>query len=360
MKQRKVIIWAKNIDDFIFGESFFGGGITVQMYYWAKTFGANGWKVFSFSAKKKLIIENINFLKSPNWKYASILFDLLLSLYFILKIKPDVIFIRGANPKMGYLSLYARITRTKLVFLGASDRNFYKGEENISGLKHNTLLYQWGLKNIKYIIVQNQLQQQKLHENYKKTSLIVSNIWYLEKVNILSPLSNTTILWVSNFRKLKRPQWFINLAKNKMHNELFIMVGAPIDQNLYQATKQEAEKVNNMQFTGGLPFKIVNEYFSQCKLFVCTSEYEGFPNTFLQAWSNNVPVVSTVDPSNVIKKHKLGIIVSSEEELLAATKKLLSDNRLYLEIQNNIKQYFESNHDSQTQFEKVLTYINCK
>jgi len=93
---------------------------------------------------------------------------------------------------------------------------------------------------------------------------------------------------------------------------------------------------------------------------VCTSEYEGFPNTFLQAWSNNVPVISTVDPSDVIKEYKLGLVVNTEAELLAATNTLLSDNSLYDEIQKNIKQYFELNYDSQTQYEKAISYIDCK
>jgi glycosyltransferase involved in cell wall biosynthesis len=358
-KQKKIIIWSKDIDSFMFGENFFGGGLTVQMYFWAKIFVANGWKVFSFSIKNKMVYEDIHFLKSPNRKYASVIFDLFASLYFILKIKPDIIFTRGASRKIGYLSVYSKITKTKLVFLGASDVNFIKGKENISGLKHNTKLYQRGLKVINYFIVQNKFQQKSLRETYKKNCIIIPNIWASGKQKSFSHIPSSDILWVTNFRKLKRPQWFINLAK-QIPEKIFIMVGAPIDQKLYYASKQEAEKVSNIQFTGGLPFEKTNGLFTQCRLFVCTSEYEGFPNTFLQAWSNNVPVISTVDPSDVIKEYKLGLVVNTEAELLAATNTLLSDNSLYDEIQKNIKQYFELNYDSQTQYEKAISYIDCK
>ncbi|WP_245809444.1 glycosyltransferase family 4 protein [Desulfamplus magnetovallimortis] len=359
--RKKVIIWTKDIDKFILGESFFGGGITVQMYFWAKIFVANGWEVFSFSKTNKTVNEDIKFIKSPDRKYASIIFDLFLSLYFILKFKPDVIFTRGASRKIGYLSIYAKITKTKLVFLGASDINFIKGKENISGLKHNTKLYQSGLKKINYFIVQNQLQQKTLQENYNKNGIIIPNIWGVDKKNRFSnqsSLPSSDLLWVTNFRKLKRPQWFINLAK-QIPEKKFIMVGAPIDQKLYHTAQQEAEKVNNIQFTGGLSFEQTNLLFRQCRLFVCTSEFEGFPNTFLQAWSNDVPVVATVDPSDVIKKNKLGLVVNTEEELLLAVNKLLLDSSFYRAIQNKIQQYFEKNYDSQTQFEKALTYIDC-
>lgn len=52
MHQKKIIIWTKNIDNLI-NDYQLVGGLTVQMFFWAKTFNLNKWKVYSFSETKK-------------------------------------------------------------------------------------------------------------------------------------------------------------------------------------------------------------------------------------------------------------------------------------------------------------------
>ena len=86
-KQKKIIIWAKGLDDLLKGEKNFNGGIAVQMTFWAKTFCQNNWNVFSFSKKERTIIEEINFIKSPTLNKIGIFVDFFSALFFILKVK---------------------------------------------------------------------------------------------------------------------------------------------------------------------------------------------------------------------------------------------------------------------------------
>lgn len=356
MKGKKIIVWSRDIDSLIFGENFFGGGITVQMYFWAKTFAENGWQVSTFSKNNTFRKKNINFFKFPSTKYANLIFEILFSIFYIIKIRPDIIFIRGASRNTSYLSIFAKLIKKKLVFLSANDLNFIIGKENIHGMNYNTKLYRWGIKNIQYFVVQNQFQREKLYKIYCKKSILIPNIWNNGNEEFIENRDKKIILWVSNFRKQKRPHWFINLAKTILL-ENFTMVGAPSDYNLFLKIKSAAEKVPNLNFVGGVSFEKVNELFLNAKLLICTSEYEGFPNTFLQAWANCVPVISTVDPSNVIKKYNLGISVHSEYDLSIATRKLLTTTDFYSEVQNNIQKYFSQNHDSDTQYKNVIKYL---
>lgn len=354
-KQKKIIIWIKGIDDLI-DEKGKVGGLTVQMYFWAQIFNKNDWKVFSFSEKKTKIIQNIQFLKFPTKRYVGIFIELIYSLFYILKIKPDVIYFRGAGRGLSYVSLYSKLTKCNFVFLGASDTDFKTGSELIQ-TKHDKILFRRGLNRVKYFITQNNFQQKLLKNNYNKNkSIIIPNIW-INTLNEYSKPNSEFVLWVSNFRNLKRPKWFLNLAKSYSY-EKFVMAGGSIDNVLYENCKNTAQSIHNLIFLGPKPFNTVNSLFEKAKIFVCTSEIEGFPNTFLQAWSYNIPVITTFDPSNLVKKKQLGIVVNNIEELYEAMNQLLNDAELYLRIQKNIQAYFNEAHSPQKAYEKVINFLS--
>ncbi len=86
------------------------------------------------------------------------------------------------------------------------------------------------------------------------------------------------------------------------------------------------EKLNNLEFTGELPLEEVNKRLEEADLFINTSDYEGMPNTFIQAWMRQVPVLSlTVDPDGLLQKEGLGFRAGSYERLVALTRQLLLD-----------------------------------
>ncbi len=55
-----------------------------------------------------------------------------------------------------------------------------------------------------------------------------------------------------------------------------------------------------------VPYDDTIELLRRAQVVVSTSESEGFPNVFLQAWSSGTPVVATVDPDGVISANGLG------------------------------------------------------
>ena len=243
-----------------------------------------------------------------------------------------------------------------MIFFGASDVNFQYEKEGIRR-KHDRMLYRFGLRNTKYFVAQNQLQYDLLVNAYnKKDVIIIPNIWLTQEQN---NKEREIILWVANFRQLKRPQWFIQLAKDFPQYK-FVMVGATIDNILYEECKSEADKLSNLDFMGGQSFANVNEIFTRAKYFVCSSEYEGFPNTFLQSWSNSIPVITTVDPSALVKDKGLGVVVDSYDELKNAVELIENDKELYLKMKNNIDNYFTQSHSAVNQYSKMEHLIRSR
>ena len=122
----------------------------------------------------------------------------------------------------------------------------------------------------------------------------------------------------------------------------FIMIGGPDGTNpeLFQSVSKQCNALPNLKFLGFQPLDVTERYFDQCKLFVNTSEFEGFPNTFLQAWCRGIPVVSFVDPDNVIRDNQLGRTVVIDQLLFETVRSVLKDPPDL----EHIRMYFQNHH----------------
>lgn len=257
----KIIIWTKGVDDFIQGKSWFGGGITVQMYFWAKIFQQNNWQVFSISNNSNNLLEKIRFIKIPSINKIGILTDFIFTCYYIFKIRPQVIFRRGASRNLGFVSFWAKIFNCKVIFLGAHDTDFDIGNELIK-YNHDKAIYRHGIKKTDCFIVQNTIQEKRLKSNYCKNNiLLIPNIWSHGSIKNMNDFQETNfILWVSNFFNRKRPEWFIQLA-GSMPDKKFVMVGGSGCKELFEKCETMAKGRDNLMFLGPKNFQYTTSFF---------------------------------------------------------------------------------------------------
>lgn len=355
MKNNKIIIWSTGVVRLIEGKPI--DGLAVQMYFWAQVFADNGWKVFSFAenAKKTVVLENIVFRPLRNIQRLNILFEWWYALKYLVVIRPKIVVYRGESRNLLALSLVSRLLGVKLVYFSASDSNF-EPDKNPVGSKLGFRMYQQSIKYIRYFVTQNRYQHDTLLLHYGKGSLVQYNIWgQTAKCKDNPPESDAA--WVANLRKLKRAEWALNAAE-KLPNYQFVIAGGRTGESgYYDAMQQRAEQLQNVSFLGGRPFSYANELVGKARVLLCTSTYEGFPNTFLQAWSAGIPVISTVDPSGVIKTYQLGVVVSNEAELQAALERVLGDKEYCNNLQQSVKAFFIKNHSAQMGYENVIKYI---
>ena len=71
-----------------------------------------------------------------------------------------------------------------------------------------------------------------------------------------------------------------------------------------------------------------------------TSEAEGFPNTFLEAWSVGLPVVSTWDPDGLIRRKDLGLVGKSVDDLAAGLASLLASPREWQDVSQRVRRHY--------------------
>ena len=325
------------------------GGAEVQQMFIGKGLRAKGYDVSyvtqDYGQPDIEVIDNLRVYKAfkPNAGLFGIrfLYPRLFKIWKALtRVNADVYYTRGAGFLPSILGIFSKIHKKKFIFAASSDANFIPEMLKLP-TQRDKILYRYGLKRAAAIIVQSNIQKSLLWQNFKLHGTVIPNFCIAEAKH-LQDRERRYILWVSFIRHMKRPMQFIRLAQ-EFPNEEFVMIGGPAasNQTLFEEVKRESATLRNLQFLRFQPFEQTEKYFDKCKVFVNTSVYEGFPNTFLQAWRRGIPVISYVDPDNVIKQNKLGIVVSSERELDEALRSFV---RGPVWDPNRVIEYFRKNH----------------
>ena len=150
---------------------------------------------------------------------------------------------------------------------------------------------------------------------------------------------------MSTIRSLKRPELYLDLAQ-ALPQQQFRMIGGPGvgEVALWEATRARARELGNVRFLGFAPLSQVEEQFDGATLFVNTSDSEGFPNTFLQAWARGIPTVSFVDSGARLDGVPVGLRVSSLEQLVATVSEQLSNVQARLKLGQRCAEYVEKHH----------------
>jgi glycosyltransferase involved in cell wall biosynthesis len=258
------------------------------------------------------------------------------------RVDADIYYQRTAGMLTGVVAEFARRSSKKSIFAAAGNPDF---EPKTSRIRYarDRWLYEYGLRNVDLILAQNRDQQRLCRHHFGRDAIIVQNCFppASKPPQILKPI----VLWVSTVRALKRPEQFLDLAE-ALPNYCFRMIGGPDSGNekLFEAIQKRADKIENVEFLGFVPPSKIDSYFDQASILVNTSESEGFPNTFLQAWSRGVPTVSFVDCGARAAGQPVGHQVESFEQMKIIVGEWLSDLTEQIREGQRCRRYFERNH----------------
>jgi glycosyltransferase involved in cell wall biosynthesis len=214
------------------------------------------------------------------------------------QLKPDIVFVQAAGEQVAAAALYARLAGKRFVFAGASDPDFDIGP--LPGMPpQHTFMYRQGLRAAHAVIAQNTVQMNMLKAHFGILGELIQN-GYDEDSPQAGAFSGH-VLWAATVKPLKRPDLFIELARRLPHLR-FVMVGGPgmtdDAQAFFDHVAQLAQPLPNLSVMGHVPYHQVGQWFDGAALCVNTSDYEGFPNTFMQAWLRGIPTVSFVRPES--------------------------------------------------------------
>jgi glycosyltransferase involved in cell wall biosynthesis len=254
----------------------------------------------------------------------------------------DIYYQRTASRLTGIMAAYCRHMGRKSIFAAAGNPDL---EANTPRIRHwrDRKIYEFGLRHVDQILVQNNEQARLCRHTLGRDPILIPNCY--PPPNRTSRGRGDYILWVSMIRQLKRPELLLDLAESCPEYR-FRMVGGPGrgEESVFDEVRARASCIPNVEFLGFVPFSRIDKHFEDAALVVNTSESEGFPNTFLQAWSRGIPTVSFIDAGARLNGEPVGIIVNSIYDMTRAIGKLFPDGPTRNRESGRCLAYFQSHH----------------
>ena len=272
---------------------------------------------------------------------------------FLSAEKPDWLFWECAYHLWGAIVEVAKINRVNTIFHAAFDSDV-EPRKALFWRPRWWPLYAWGLARTDKIFVQHAGQLAKLKPRLQSKAYILPKVCVLpgvvgDQVKVKPHAEREKyVAWVAVLRKHKRPDILVEIAR-KAPDIRFVVCGGPasLPPGYSERVIDELRATPNVEYLGHVPPEKAAMIISEAAVFLSTSDEEGFPNTFTQAWSSGTPVVSlNVDPDDLIKRIGMGSVAQTIDEVIAAVGTLLNSAQIRDEIGVRTRKFIVENYSA--------------
>ena len=268
--------------------------------------------------------------------------DLAATMY---RVDADVYVHRGTPAFAAVVASLAEGLGKPWVYNVANDANITERPAELGAFRRH--LFERGLDGAAEIIAQTPKQAMLVRQQYDREPAVVPNGYPLADEVVDYP-DREYVLWVGRLDpEQKRPHLLVELAAAAPDIE-FRMVGpASSDESYHQRLCRRIDSLDNLRYEGAVDPKEIHDYYRNASCLVSTSAYEGFPNTFLEAWRVGTPVVSlAVDPARIAGEASLeGFADGDFDELVDSVSLLATDEPIRRRLGTTSRRLFESQFD---------------
>ncbi len=291
-----------------------------------------------------------------------------LQLFSLLRtIKPDIIYQRVGCAYTGVAAYYAKKNDIKLLWHVASTIDCSTDKFSVNRFLRRPHKYiekrllEYGVRHASIVVAQTEDQSALLNKHYgRNADFVIRNFLAIPPAPDKSS-STINVLWIGNFKLLKQPQHFIEIASrlSKIKRARFVMIGAPSSDTGWQTELDEKiENIPALEHVGSLSQNEVNDFLARSHILVNTSTHEGFSNTFVQAWMQQVPIVSlNVNPDRIFDTYDIGKLANDIDNLTHQVKVLIEDDSLREKMGARARSYATINH-SMENAKKLVAIID--
>ncbi len=278
----------------------------------------------------------------------------------------DVVCCFGNNALTAQVIADCRRLGIRTVLCIASDddlsADYAPGDHSLNDYNTPNWMAHYALENADHVFVQTESQLRALEGRFGRRSELIRN-----PVDIAADgpsrwparSARDLVLWIGRSDTFhKQPLLMLELAKH-CPDIPFLMILNKTHADVFDRVL--AERPANLTVVERVPHREIWDYYRRARVFVSTSAYEGFPNTFLQCAVAGVPVVSlAVDPEGILSRHGCGLLAGGSLDALERhVRALWSDAELAERQALTFHRYALAHHglDSQVErFESLLRH----
>lgn len=336
------------------------GGTQLQLYYLSTELAEDqDYNVYFLArdAKDEEEIENVVFFEALS-RVKGIKNKIKSGIKLMKKmydVNADVYFSSSSNMEIALISLYCKLKRKKHVHRTNHERQMKKSRfrnELVKGLINHL-----GMRKTDLIFTQCKDHAEMLSNWFEPELEILPNSFPIPEGEISE---EDFILWVGRRVEWKRPDLVLDLAE-EFPEEDFVVISPRTSstEQFYNRIERRAEEINNINLIERVPRDQIQEYFDNAKIFLNTSENEGFPNTFVEAGIGYTPILSyKVDPDSFIQLEDCGFSCSGDyQELKLRLEDMLENEDERRRKGRNCREYVEKNHDITNNIQTVKAVI---
>lgn len=352
------------------------GGAELQITLLAKALAMNGHEVviIDYDAGENFVTEEgVKVIPVPEWHTGIKGFRLwtrqLPALYRLLKAqKADYYYVRmrALFNLMPYMA--ARKNKARFIVALAHDldvtgfrerfRHEYWPKFNLVKLLTlylpNDFAFDYTIRRADFVTLQHKGQLLR-SGRFKGKQAVFRNIFDYREMKTPHIIPGDFFVLAGSLTMLKGIGNLLELVRKMDPSVRLVVIGEPRGakaENIYRQLGQ----FPNVELKGRLPHADTINYIASAKALVSTSNFEGFPNIFLEAWACGVPVISLhVNPGDVINEFGLGKYFDGDYSKMAAC---INSNGTAGIDPVKLREYIANYHDFERAADRFMQFLN--
>ncbi len=345
----KIAFLNDRIYDYASSDASAVGGNERQQWLLARALASSGWTVcVGIRQRLKLgecrTIEGVEFHGIMQGQY-------LLDCYrFLSTTRPDWLYCRGASHLLGPLVQIAHVAGVQTIFAAAFDTDV-QPRSALTARRRWWPLYAWGLSKTERLFVQHGGQLEELPSRWRAKARVVRSIADTRMSSTPHSCRELYVAWVGMLRQPKRPDLLVEIAERSPQVKYIVCGGATTHRSpsgYSQRLIEQFRGLPNIEFRGQVAPEEAERVIAESAALLCTSDQEGFPNTFLQAWSYGTPVVTLqIDPDSIVKRLELGAVTGTVDATVEQLQRLLASPQERQSIASRACEYILGHHSAE-------------